>query len=347
MIRLSFALALAGSVALAGCQGPADAGTGHDVASAAVRVSPAAQGSLLRTVVAWGEVSPGAAFQQVVSVGVDGSLARLKVGQGERVSAGQVLATFAYAPAGRAALVQAQSAVDVAGATLDRVRRLRGDALATAEQVVQAEKALADARATLAVFPHGAAPGQPVLLRAPVAGTVAGVAAAVGQVVPANSALITLTPTRALTVVAGAEPSDASSLRGGMAATLTPANGGQVVRAHVLAVGDAVDAQTRLVPVRIQPDGELMAGSTWRADIALGEVTGWLAPSDAVIGEGASTGVFQVHEGKAHRVPVRVLIERDGRVVLQGRLDASDPVVTEGAPQLAEGSVVVINGRMR
>lgn len=347
MIRNALAWLLMASAALAGCHEAADADTAHDVASAAVSVVPARRGSLPRTLTAWGEVSPGPAFQQAVTFGVDGSLASLKVGQGERVSAGQVLGTFVYAASSRAALLQAQAAVHVAQVSLDRARRLRRDALATDEQVAQAAKALSDAQAALAPFPRDARAAAPVAVRAPVAGTVTSVAAAMGQVVPANGALIILSPSAGLTLVAGVEPGEVTGVRPGMPAVLVPATGGHGVPAQVVGVGDAIDPQTRLVPVRIHPHSELLAGSTWRADITLGDVDGWLAPAEAVVGEGASASVLQVHEGKAHRVPVSVLLQREGSVALEGGLNAADPVVTTGAPQLAEGMQVVINGGSR
>ncbi|UPG96290.1 efflux RND transporter periplasmic adaptor subunit [Luteibacter aegosomatissinici] len=337
----SFALCLG---VLAGCQATPDDDAAHEVASAAVLVAPPQKGVMPRTVVAWGEVSQGAPYQHMITLPFDGSLATLKVAQGEAVHRGQVLASFDLAPDARATMDMARTGVQSAAASLAHVRRLRNDALATDEQVVQASKALADAQAAFAVFAQAGSADSSVALRAPVDGTVATVAVSPGQVVAANTPLLAISPTASLTVAAGVEPGAAGMVRAGMPVDLELVGGTRRMSGHVLGIAGAIDAQTRLVPVRIRPDASPMPGSTWRAEITVGEAAGWTAPADAVVDDSRGRCVYQVRDGKAHRVDVRVVLERGDRVLLSGDIDPSVPLVTAGGPQLAEGMTVVTSG---
>ncbi|WP_413624566.1 efflux RND transporter periplasmic adaptor subunit [Luteibacter sp. Lutesp34] len=326
---------------LAGCQDTTGEQEAHTVASAAVGIAPAHQGTMPRTVVAWGEVSAGPAYQQAVAMPAEGALASLAVGPGERVRAGQEIGVFALSASAKAAWKQAETTLATATQALARVRRLRKDNLATNEQVGLAEKAVADARAGLTVFPSLSLEGERAAVRAPVDGTIVAVSATLGQTVPANTPLLTVTPASKLTLASSVEPRQATLVKAGMAVALAPVGGGDGLTGHVIGVGDAVDAQTRLVPVRIQMDRMPMAGSAWRAEIAVGEVRGWIVPSDAVIDDGDSRSIYQVHNGKAHRVVIKVLYEHDGQAVVEAAMDPTAPMVVVGAPQLSEGMAVV------
>jgi len=329
---------------LAGCQATPDDDAAHEVASAAVLIATPQKGVMPRTVVAWGEASQGAPYQQVVTLPFDGSLSRLTVAQGEAVRRGQVLASFDLAPAASVAMDMARTGVQTAALSLERVRRLRGDALATDEQVEQASKALTDARAAVAMYPRADVVASSIVIRAPVDGTVTTVAASAGQVVAANAPLIAVTPTAELTVIGGVEPGVAGTVRGGMPVDLERVGGTGRITGRVLGIADAIDGQTRLVPVRIHPDSAPMPGTTWRAEITVGEASGWDAPADAVVDDSRGPCVYQVRQGRAHRVDVRVVVERGDRVLLNGDIDPSAPLVTAGGPQLAEGMTVVTSG---
>ena len=87
-----------------------------------------------------------------------------------------------------------------------------------------------------------------------------------------------------------------------------------------------------------------MAGSAWRAEITVGQASGWIVPADAVIDSPTGTRLYQVRDGKAHAVPVNVVLERDSQMVVTGDIDASAPWVTVGVPQIAEGMALVTSG---
>ncbi|MGN6480173.1 efflux RND transporter periplasmic adaptor subunit [Luteibacter sp.] len=337
MMRSTHAIAIVlTACVLAACTAPSDGSTGHEVASAAVTVSTPVRGTMARTVVAYGTVSPGPIYQQTVSVAADSALSSIDVAQGEHVARGQVLGHATLSASARVAAGQARTAVESASVSLARLRRLQADKLATDEQVSQAEKAVTDARIVLASLPTAGVDGA-ITLKAPVDGSVASISAAPGQLVPAGSALMTVTPTSQRMLACGVEPTLVRAIHAGMPVVMTPVEGGDATAGRVAAVGDAIDTQTRLVPVRVTPDGDTMAGSAWRAEITIGEADGWLVPADAVVEDGGAHMVFQVQHGKARRVPVVVLAERGDRMALGGNVDPALPLIIAGAPQVADG----------
>ncbi|KJV25308.1 efflux RND transporter periplasmic adaptor subunit [Luteibacter yeojuensis] len=326
--------------ALVACQSPPDnAEAPHELASAAVVVATPVRGSLPRKVVAWGQASAGTAYQQAVSVPAEASLASLAIGAGEHVHASQPLGTVSLSGSARLAVVQATTSLRTATESLARATRLKRDALVTDEQVAQATKAVEDARVALAALPAVDARGR-ATLRSPVDGSVASIAVSPGQVVPAGTTLLSITPSAQHDVVAGVEPRRARSVAPGMPVILSPVDGGDGMAGKVVAIGDGIDSQTRLVPVRITAERAPMAGSAWRAEITVATATGWVVPSDALVEDRGGRWVFQVRNGKAHRVQVDVLARQGDHVAVSGDIDPAAPLVVAGAPQLAEGMVL-------
>ncbi|QWT21067.1 efflux RND transporter periplasmic adaptor subunit [Bacillus sp. NP157] len=341
------AIAMAACLLLGACRDDSTDEVAHEVASAAVRLDTVRQGSLPRTVLAWGDAGTGATLQHAVALGVDGAFVSFAVSPGDAVHRQQLLGTFQLTANALAALRQARSALDAAVQSRDRLLRLRQDNLATDEQVAQAGKGVDDARATLATFPAGMGKDGRLALRAPEDGTVASIAVATGQSVPANAPLLMISPSQGVEVVGSIEPASAGLAAPGMPARLTPVAGGEVTEGRVTHVGRAIDPSTRGVPVQVQPAQPVMPGSTWRIEIVVGHADGWLVPADALVDEGAGRALFQVRRGKAHRVPVHVVFEEAGQAIVSGDVDPSEALVTVGAPQLAEGMTVVSTSEAR
>jgi membrane fusion protein, multidrug efflux system len=334
------------ALAVAACAGPPPDEPNHEVASAAVAIAAPVRGGIQRIVVGWGEVSPGPTFQRAVSIAAEGAPAAWRVAPGEHVRAGQVLGQFVLSGQARLASVQAATSLNAATVALARARRLRADQLATDEQVAQAEKTLADAKAAVAALPAVDATGG-IAIKAPEDGSIAGIVASAGQVVPPSGPLVTITPSSDRFVAAGVEPREAALVRPGMRVMMTPPQGGDGVGGYVAAVGDAIDGQTRLVPLRVVPDGAAMPGSAWRVEVAVGEASGWIVPADAVVDEDGAHFIYQVRNGKALRVPVDVAAQRGDTMALNAALDPALPIVIAGAPQLADGMIVATSQARR
>lgn len=331
------------SASLVACQGTSS-GTPQEAVTASVKVAMPSRATMARIAVAYGDIAAGPSSQQTVSFGTEGRVTSLSAVQGEMVRQGQDLGTFQFTPASVIAWRQARSAMDVASQSLSRLQRLRDDHLATDEQVAQANKALSDAQAALTAYPLAMGHDGRVSIRAPASGHIVVLAASVGQLLAANTTLLTVTPDTDQVLLAGAEPRDAARIKPGMMVRMTPVAGGDAITGTVVRAGGAIDNGTRLVPVQIQPAQPLVIGSAWRADITLDDVEGWRAPADALTEDGGQQWLYQLAGGRAYRVKVQVLLERDGEVLLQGAVAPDRPMVVSGNPQLADGMNVAVSG---
>lgn len=336
------ASALAASVlmtcSLTACSG---AETPDDAAvSAAVVTVPLKQGSVPDTVPAYGTAGPAADAAQVVSVQAAGRVLRWNVTAGTSVKHGQSLATFALAPASVAAYQQAVTAQQLAETQRAHTAQLFAQQLATRDQLDQAEKALHDAQSALDALVQQQGRNPTVDVTAPFDGTVATVDAQQGDNLQPGAPLLTVQRGDGLVVTAGVERNAMGRVQIGAKAELVPIDGGESMHGTVRRVASTLNPHTHQLDVEIVPDGALISGEGFRADIVVGQWQGWLLPRDAVQGDEEDRHVFQVANGKAKSVPVKVLGDAGDVTVASGALDAHLPLVTEGATQLDDGMVV-------
>jgi len=336
--RLPWLAVLLAACSLAGCS----SGEAPDEAavSAVVTTVPLKQGSLPDTVTAYGSAGPAADAAQVMSVQAAGRVLRWNVTAGASVKRGQSLLTFALAPASVAAYQQAVTAQKLAEAQRAHTAQLLSQQLATRDQLDQAEKALHDAQSNLDALVQQQGRSATVDVTAPFDGTVATADAQQGDNLQPGAPLLTLQRGDGLVVTAGLERDAMGRVQVGAKAQLVPIDGGEAMHGTVRRVARTLDKTTHQLDVEIVPDGALVGGEGFRADIMVGQWQGWLLPRDAVQGDEEDRHVFQVADGKAKSVPVKVLGETNDVTVATGALDAKLPLVTEGATQLDDGMAV-------
>jgi RND family efflux transporter MFP subunit len=324
--------------ALAACAG--SEAPDETAVSAAVTTAPLKQGSVADTVTAYGSAGPAADAAQVISVQAAGRVTRWNVTAGESVKRGQSLLAFALAPSSVAAYQQALTAQTLAQAQRAHAAQLLSQQLATRDQLDQAEKALRDAQSNLDAIVQQQGRSATMDVAAPFDGTVVTVDAPQGDNLQSGAALLTLQRGDGMVVTVGVERDAMTRVQVGAKADLAPIDGGAAMHGTVRRVAHALDAHTHQLNVEIVPDGALVSGEGFRADIIVGQRQGWLLPRDAVLGDDADRHVFQVANHKAVSVPVKVLGETDSITVASGALDAKLPLVTEGATQLDDGMAV-------
>lgn len=335
---IAVALAAFALAACSGSEAPDEAAV-----SAAVTTVPLTQGSLPETMTAYGSAGPAVDAAQVISVQAPGRVTRWNVTAGTSVRRGQSLLTFTLAPSAVAAYQQAVTAQTLAHTQRDHVAQLLSQQLATRDQLDQAEKALQDAQSSLDAVVQQQGRSATLDVTAPFDGTVVSVDAQQGDNLQAGAALLTLQRADGLVVTAGVERDAMTRVQVGANAELVPIDGGTSMHGTVRRVAHALDPHTHQLAVEIVTDGVLVSGEGFRADIAVGQWQGWLLPRDAVQGDEMDRHVFQVANGKAVNVPVKVLGESDHVTVASGALDAHLPLVTEGATQLDDGMAVRVS----
>ncbi|WP_260929342.1 efflux RND transporter periplasmic adaptor subunit [Novosphingobium sp. 9] len=330
---------------LAGCHGEAPDTTASP--SVQITVVRAQRGSLPVTLSAYGTATPAQNGVTTLSVAQPGQVTSLAVTQGSAVKAGQVIVTFTVAPSARGSYLQAVDALAAARKQRTATAALVAQQLATADQLVQADKAVSDASIALkALGAEGA--GQSVqVLRAPYDGIVTTLGVSQGDRTQPGAPLVTLARTSGIVVTVGIDPADRAAVRPGATVTLqrlSSATGQQQapgIAGKVLRVDDLLNPRTRLIDVDISaPSGSVLAGEGMQVAIHTGDATGWIVPHQSVVTTGGGARVFQDVSGKAIGVPVTVVLSSPRGDVVRGALDPARPVIVEGAYQVNDGDAV-------
>lgn len=326
---------------LAGCGG-GETPDGAEKAkpTAMVRVASAVTGARSDAVVAYGTTEAGPSADHAIVAPAEAIVARVAAPTGTAVAAGQAIVMLSPSPASRTAIARAASDVRVADAAYARALRLRRDGLVANADVETARAAAATARSTRANL--GLSRGG-TTLRAPMAGTVAGLAANPGDQLAAGAVIASIVARGDLRARIGIDPAVAFRIHPGMAIAIQAVNGGASVTVPVVGVDPQVDATTRLaaVFVRIPAGSGLSAGQPVRATLTVGATTtGISIPYAALLDDGGQTYVFVVRGGVAKRVPVVPGNGTGDMVQVLKGLNPGDRVVVEGGTALDDGMKV-------
>src|SRR5579883_2996443 len=302
----------------------AQAGGGPSVL---VQLARLRQGSLPRIVTAYGTVEPDPAARRTVMAPITAVVGGVYVRPGEEVAAGAPLLRLEPSPGTAAAYAQAQSALQAANALVRRTQTLLGQHLATRQQLADARKSQADARAALAALAAEGA-GAAQILRAPFRAIVA-----------QGAALLALARPNALVLRVGVMPDRALAIRPGEPASITPLGAEDSVTGRVVLRGSVVEPTTGLVPVEIAlPPGAFLAGTMAKAGIVIGTVHGYIVPHQAIlVDDSGAPYVVQAVNMVARKVAVRVLDGSGAENVVAGPLDPAAPLVLAGNYQLENG----------
>ncbi|MGR6327485.1 efflux RND transporter periplasmic adaptor subunit [Sphingomonas sp. XXL09] len=340
-------LAFSPLLALAAC------GTGEPAAeptptpTVLVTTTPARQDTEARTTEAFGEATPASNGVVTLSVQQPGQVTAVAAVAGATVRAGQPILRFTVAPSARSAYRQAVDAVNAATAQRATTAQLLTQQLATRDQLVQADKAVADARTALAALrSEGAGVGETVM-RAPFSGVVATLPVAPGDRTQPGQALATIARAGGLIVTVGVDPAHRGDLRVDAPVTLTRLDGGGApIAGRVRRIDAMLNPRTRQIDVDIAyPAGAILSGEALRVAIETGQATGWRVPHRAVVvAADGRAQLFQLHGGKAKAVPVSVVVDGAQDDLVSGGLSSGAPVIVDGAYQLADGDPVRTGG---
>ncbi len=334
---------LASTLGLAGC----GSSSGNDEAAPSVAITTARpmQRSFHDSIAAWGRAVADSSHLRRLELPHGGRIDALPVSGGEAVGKGQPLLRMRTDPTARQAYRQAEHDLTLARGNLERTQRLFRQHLATHEQVASAKRQRDDAQAAMQAQ-RALGNGQAeYVLRAPVDGVVTALHVQRGQYVAAHAPLIDFTPGADLRAQLGVSPDLAARIRKGMAVQLTPVYGqGDSRMGTVDMVGHAIDPSSGLVPVRasVPPDAATRweVGSPLSARIRTTQFKAWAVPRASVLEDDHGHYLFQVTKGHAHRVDVKVMQPDGDTLGVSGKLDASLPVIVNGAYELSDGDAV-------
>jgi RND family efflux transporter MFP subunit len=295
---------------------------------------------LSQTLTLYGDVEadPAAAINLAAPRAV--VVARVLVRPGQTVSAGQPLIELTGTADAELAYRQAADAAAFAQNDLERVQRLFDNKLAASDQLIAAKKAAAEAQATLASQQKQRGSGAAQTLTAPRAAIVVKVAAAPGDHVTQDAALLSLAAADGLVAQLSLEPTEHRVAAGAVVTLRSPAGGGSV-NSHISLVGRAPNPESKLLNATAPLAGlSLAVGSAVQGDVAMASHTGLILPRASVVFDETGAHVFMVAGGKAHRVFVTVGPDQGDDVEVSGPIKAGDVVAVEGAYELQDGMAV-------
>ena len=350
-----------------------------EAAPPAVSVARAEAGTLSETVLVTGTLVPRE--EVLVSPQIDQlAITGIAVEEGDRVAAGQVLATLSHdaldaslaqnvAQQARAdaAVAQAQNAIaeaqasrTQADAAYARAKDLVTSGITSRETYDTRQQAalVGTARLNAAVNALRASEADAALaraqrqelqvkldrtsIRAPTAGIVSRRTARLGAVVGmAGEPLFRLIADGAVELEAAVPETRLVQLHPGQVASLTAPGG--TVPAHVRLVAPEVSQATRLGRVRIAPDSEGAPGaigSFARATVAVARQTGVVVPLSAVLFDPDGAHVQVVRNGTVETRTVTVALRNAGRALLGSGVQPGEAVVAVSGTFVRDGDRV-------
>lgn len=273
-----------------------------------------------------------------------GRVAEVLVQSGQRVDAGQILVRL-ESEAEAIALERARLVLDDARARLERVERLRGSGAST--DVQTREAGLAVRQAELALRQAEFDLTQRVV-PAPIAGWIGILNTEVGAQVGAATELAQIDDRSVLLVDFRLPERMVGRVRlhDPVAARALAAGHGAIV-GRVSAIDNRVDPASRTLRVQARlenADDRLRAGMSFSIMI---DLPGDPAPSvDPLSVQWSREGAFVwvVRDGKAARLPVRILQRADTEVLVDGAFLPGDLVIVEGVQAVRPGAPVRVQG---
>ncbi len=280
----------------------------------------------------------------VVTPEATGRLVEVLVTSGDYVDAGAVIARLDD-QSERIAVDRAQLVLDDAQATQTRLARLQSSGAATELQISDA--ALAVSTAELALR-EAAFHLERRSIVAPLTGWVGLSAAEVGDQVNAQTVITRIDDRSRILVEFRVPERFVGQFAEGYALTATPlARPDTLLDGVVSAIDNRVDEISRSLRVRAEfanPDDQLRAGMAFSITL---QFQGDAQPSvDPLAIQWGRDGAFVwvAREGRAMRLPVRIMQRNADAVLVNAAFEPGDRVVQEGVQMLRPGGEVTVRG---
>ncbi|MHB8915013.1 MAG: efflux RND transporter periplasmic adaptor subunit [Thiobacillus sp.] len=341
-LRALFLMALL-AASSAGADAETSAATPVSKVSAAVRITALRRQTVSDMVQAYGMVTVDPRQLRAISLARGGQIADIYVSVGQRVGKGMPLLSFVTSPEAAAAYRQAVAALQAAEAQRHGIAQLLQQQLATQAQLAAADKVLADAQAALTAQHKNGAGIAAERLTAPFDAVVSAILVSPGDRIMPGAPLMQLAKSGAMRVVLGVEPADVVRIHSGMPVQISAVFGTATAESRITQVAGVIDPQTQLVDTLVAlPVTALMPGSHVRGAIQLAQYTATVVPRSAVLRDDRGAYLFQVRNGKAQRVGIKIGLEQNGITAVSGALLTNAPVVVSGNYELQDGMAVRI-----
>ncbi len=300
-----------------------------------------------------------ARFHTTIAAEVEGRVTGISVEEGGAVDQGAVVIEIDPArrrldvEAARARLAQSRANQTKERRQSERIRKLRGQNVASEQQMEEAETALLLAtsnveadRAALGVAERALADAS---VRAPFEGLVAKRFAQLGQFVQKGTSLFEIVALDPLEVVFNLTELDTQLVAVGQVVEVrVGAFPDQHFEGQVTFVSPTVDPATRTLRIKAEianQDGALRPGLFARVSLGLNRREGVkMVPVDAVVRRAAGAHVYRMGEGdRVEQVPIETGTQDGERIEVTG-ITVGDVIVHRGHSGLVDGAQVRVRG---
>lgn len=304
---------------------------------ALVTLAPVKQQNIGETVTLYGAADAGPSGKASLVAPIEARLVAIEAPTGSAVRQGQAIVRLAPGPIATADISKARSDAQSAYAAYARAIRLRADGLVSDADVETARAAKTAATATLASLTL-----QNLTLRSPLPGHVETINGVPGDLIPAGTAIVSISGNGAARARFGVDPGLVHHLRPG-APILVSGAGMVETQARLTAVDPTVDPQTKLASAyaALPSKGQWQVGETLTGKATLtGANASLVIPYAALLDDGGQPFVFVVAKGIANRHDV-ITGPTDGSIVAISKgLSTGDKVVVAGGTALEDGMKV-------
>lgn len=291
-------------------------------------------------------IGDGEAITSVVVMPmVAGTLAKVEVQSGAKVEAGQVLARLDDASE-QIAVNVAKLALSSAQEKVDRYKGLK--ATLTRVEIDEAQRALDEAKLALATAELNLSRK---IITAPISGITGIVTVNPGDNVTTQTQIATIddrsevlvdfwVPERFASAIMVGAPVDAAAI----------SRPGEVHAGAVEAVDNRIDAASRTIRVRAKipnPDDRLRAGMSFTVSMKFAGESYPAVDPLSVQWDSKGSYVWRMKDGKAERVPVKIIQRNPENVLVDGPLVAGDMVVSEGMQRVRQGAKLTASNEAR
>ncbi|PYE86667.1 efflux RND transporter periplasmic adaptor subunit [Phyllobacterium leguminum] len=288
-------------------------------------------------------IGTGRALESVsVTPYTGGMMTKLLVQAGALVKAGQPIAELDAANE-QIANDKASIALQNAQNTLRRITTLRATNTVTEVQVVDAQLAVANAKLA---SEEAALALQRRTVTAPIAGVIGILPVNAGNFVTSDTSIATIDDRSQVLIDIWVPERYAPQVKVGQPVTATAvALPGREFEGKISAVDNAIDEASRTLRVRARipnPDDALRPGMSFEVTLLF---PGDSYPSvDPLAIQWGADGAFvwRIVDGKAERVPVRIIQRNTTSILVDAPLKPGDTIVTQGVQTVRPGAPVTI-----
>jgi RND family efflux transporter MFP subunit len=315
-----------------------------------VTLAVAASETFARHLDAFGTVEANPRAMAAVAWPAELIVKRVLVVPGQTVAADEPLLEVALSPDAQLQAGLAKQDVHAAEKALTAVQSRFALNLATQQEKLTADAALATAEAKLARALQATVPPNG-FVRATAGGVVRMIAPVAGGIAPAGSPLVTISRGDALAkdvlrADIGVDPREAGALRGGESVELHAIDGDNGVwRGTIDLIQPTLDPISRLrrASVRFTAIPAPATGSPVRARIELpGDASNVVIPRTAVLPTAGGDVAYVIHDGLAERRSLVTCGREDVRVCIRVGVKAGEAVATSGVADLTDGARVLV-----